>query len=245
MQRRPAQVGVDDQHALTALRKDGRQVEHGGGLAFARPRADDRHRVELLVLAREQEVRAQDTVGFGVWTFGAFVEQNAHVLRDDSQHRRSQRPLDIVDRLHARIEILDEEGQPDADHQTHDDSQRDIHSFVGCEGPHSRHRPLQNFDHGCLGQVQLRFLCCHFVIDDQAQTLDLLQPSLGLKIRPALSGFLDILRLRLFHLVLQVSQAFLKRTHFGVETGNESLDTLLYFDLQVIDLGDDLHDLRV
>ena len=126
VQRRAAQVGVHDQHALAALGKDRGQIEDGGGLAFAGAGADDGDGVELVVLAREQQVGAQHAVGLGVRAFGAFLEQQADVLRNDAQHRRLQRALDVVDGLHAGVEILDEEGQADADHQADDDAQGDV-----------------------------------------------------------------------------------------------------------------------
>ncbi len=50
-------------------------------------------------------------------TVRAFLQKNANILRNDAQHRGLQGALDIVDRLHARVEILDEECQPDTDDQ--------------------------------------------------------------------------------------------------------------------------------
>ena len=130
MQSGTAQVGVHHQHALAALGEDRGQVEHGGGFAFARARADDGHGVELVVLAREQEVRAQHTVGLGVRAFAALIHQQAHILRDDAQHGALQRALDVVNRLDAGIEVLDEEGQPDTDDQPDNDAQRDVQRLV-------------------------------------------------------------------------------------------------------------------
>jgi trans-aconitate methyltransferase len=46
-----------------------------------------------------------------VRTFGPFFEKITNVLRNDAQHRRLQRALDVVNGLDAGIEILDEECQ--------------------------------------------------------------------------------------------------------------------------------------
>ena len=88
VQRRPAQVRVHDHDALAVLGEHGGEVEDGGGFAFAGAGADDGDGVELVVFAREQEVGAQDAVGFRVRALRAFIDQRTDVLRDDPQHRR-------------------------------------------------------------------------------------------------------------------------------------------------------------
>ena len=63
---RPAQVRIDDQSGVTALRGGESEVGDGGGFAFARPAAHHRNRVGLRILAIELNVRAQDSIGLGI-----------------------------------------------------------------------------------------------------------------------------------------------------------------------------------
>ena len=77
VQRRAAQVGVHHQDALPALGEDRGEVEDGGGFAFAGAGADDGDGVELVVLAREQQVGAQDAVGLRVRAFRPLVHEQA------------------------------------------------------------------------------------------------------------------------------------------------------------------------
>src|SRR5688572_27067946 len=60
------QVGVNEEHLGAVLGEDGREVENGGGLAFAGATADDRDRVRVLIFAAEEKVGAQDAISFGV-----------------------------------------------------------------------------------------------------------------------------------------------------------------------------------
>ena len=133
VQCRTAEVGIDHQHPLSTLRKNGGKVANGGGLAFAGAGADHGHRIELVVLAGEQQVRAQHAIRFAVRTFGALFQEVADVLGDDSQHWRLQGALDVVDGLDAGIEIFNEECEADTDDEADNDAERDIQRFVGTD----------------------------------------------------------------------------------------------------------------
>ena len=54
-------------------------------------------------------------------------------MRNDAQHRRLERALHVVNRLHAGIEIFNEEGQTDAHDQADDDAEDDVQRFVGLD----------------------------------------------------------------------------------------------------------------
>ena len=121
------------------------QIQCGDGFAFPRAGADDDNGVELFVLAREQDVGAQDTVGFGVLAFGAFIHQVADVLRDDSEHRRLECAFHLFNRLDAGIQILNEESQTDTHNQTDDDAENDVQGFVWFDRVFSGLGRVRNF----------------------------------------------------------------------------------------------------
>ena len=52
--------------ALAGLRKNRGQIKHRRGFAFTHARADDNNTVEVFVLAGEQDICAQHTIGFSV-----------------------------------------------------------------------------------------------------------------------------------------------------------------------------------
>jgi hypothetical protein len=76
VQRGTAQVRIDHQDALAVLGEDGGQIEQGGGFAFARAAAQDGNGVPAFVLAREQEIGAQNAVGFGMRAFRPFIQDD-------------------------------------------------------------------------------------------------------------------------------------------------------------------------
>ena len=159
VERGPAEVGIHHDHALAALGEHGGEVAHGGGFAFARAGADDGDGVELVVLAGEKQVGAQDTVGFGVRAFRAFVQQVTDILRNDAQHRGLQGALDVVNGFDAGIQIFDEEGETNADHETDDDAEGDIQRLVGTDGPVADFGVFHDFNHQSGGHDALdRFL---------------------------------------------------------------------------------------
>ncbi|MEI2685808.1 MAG: hypothetical protein V9G14_05645 [Cypionkella sp.] len=143
---------------LPVLREHHRQVEQGRGLALAGATADDGDGVEGLVLPGEEHVRPQDSIGLRMRAVRSFLQQGTDVLRNDTQHRRLQRALDIVDRLHRRVQVLDEEGQTHTHHQPHHDAERNVQRDVGFDR-------LQAFlgDVGDLHQRSAAEFCCRNV----------------------------------------------------------------------------------
>ena len=65
MQRRIAQVGIDQQHALAELGDVARQLHRARGLALARAGAGDEQRTRQAVRRRELQRRAHRAVRFG------------------------------------------------------------------------------------------------------------------------------------------------------------------------------------
>src|SRR4029079_16241829 len=65
---------------------------------------------------------------------------------------------DIVNRLHAGVEILDEEREGDADHQADDDSDADVEYFSRPDRIFFHGGVVDNFHHLALGQSKIRFL---------------------------------------------------------------------------------------
>ena len=117
----PAEVRVHQQDALAVLRKHDGEVENGSRFSFARAAADHRERVGVLAFAGKQHIGAQHAIGLGMGAFRPFLKKRADVLGNDAQHRRLQRTLDVVDRLHAGVEVLNEKRQSNADDQADND----------------------------------------------------------------------------------------------------------------------------
>ena len=147
MQAGAAEVGVHEQDLVAVVGEDDGKVEHGGGLAFASAAADDDQAVGLGVLAREHQVGAQDAIGFGVRTVHALVEERADILRNDAEHRGLEGLLDVVDGLHAGVEVLDEEGETDAHDHAHDHAEGDVERDVGAGGLAGKFRRIGDLDH--------------------------------------------------------------------------------------------------
>jgi len=81
VERRTAEVRVHNQHTLAALREDRASLKTVVDLPSPAPALTTATVCELVVLAREKEVGAQDAIGFRMGAFGAFVEQQADILR--------------------------------------------------------------------------------------------------------------------------------------------------------------------
>ena len=124
----PAQVGVHDEGGISPLRADEREIRDGGGFSFARSAADERDRVRLRIRPIELDVRSQNSIRFGIRrvAFG-FVKQ-VDVLWNDRENRNAEETLDVVHRLHAGVEILNEKGEADSDDKTDQRAKREIQS---------------------------------------------------------------------------------------------------------------------
>ena len=80
--------------------------------------------------------------------FGAFVKKIADILRDDPQHRRLERAFDVVNRLHAGVEILNKEGEADAHEQTKHQAKTDVDGLVWFDRRLAGFGGVGNLHHG-------------------------------------------------------------------------------------------------
>jgi len=127
-----------------------------------------------------------------VRAFGSFVHQQAHVLRDNAQHRALQRSLYIVNRFYAGIQIFNKERQPDPHYQADDDAQSDIKRLVGTHRSQTGHRAVHHFNHQGFGQFHVNLFKGNFRIEHLAEALQFLQCALGFKIWPRQIGLRDV-----------------------------------------------------
>src|SRR2546430_3864466 len=97
-----------------------------GCLPFPGPAADHCEAVGVLAFARKQNVRAEHPISLRMRTLRALQDKRTDILWNDAQHRRLQSPFHIVNRLHARVEILNEKRETDAHNQSHDDSECNV-----------------------------------------------------------------------------------------------------------------------
>ena len=227
MQTGPAQVGVHQQDALAVLRKDNRQIKDGGGFAFARATADHGQAVGPILLARKQDVRAQHPVSFGMRTFGPFLDQGTHILRDDTQHRRLQRALDIVNCLHAGIEVFDEEGQTNADDQSHNNSQRDVERKIGADRFAPRFGRVGDLHDGAFRQSQVHRLLQNAQTHRLANPLQIVQFAFGLIIRAIGGGFFGVVLFGGHDTLGQAIQLRLARGHPGFQAGQDAIHAFI------------------
>ena len=141
MQTGTSQVRVYQQNAVIILGEHCSQVHDRCGLTFSRAAADDRDRIHVFILAAEQNVSTQDTVGFRVGRVG-IVFQVSHILRDDADHAGTQCLFHFVDRLEGSIQIFHKESKTDTADQTHDHTQDHVQNHVGFDRLDARFRDI-------------------------------------------------------------------------------------------------------
>src|SRR4051794_26634477 len=108
---RPTQVSVNDKRGIAALRADVGKVRQGCRFAFAWAAANERNGVGLRIFPVELYVRSQNSISLRVRRIAGLFVQNADPLWNNGEDRHPQKILDVFHRLHAGVEILDEEGQ--------------------------------------------------------------------------------------------------------------------------------------
>ena len=226
---RAAQVRIHDHHALAGLGEDGGEIQGGGGFAFAHAGADDDDAVELVVLAGEQEVSAQDPVGLGMLAVRPFIQQITDILRNDAQHRRLERAFHLVNGLNAGVQIFNEEGQTDADHQADDHAQNDVQRFVRADGVFARFGPAHNFHHGGLGNLHIKFFGFNLGGQQPVKIQHVFQLAFCLPIRLASRGVVQVFLFCLIHRVGQRIQRGLLGLHLVVQARHDAADPVINF----------------
>ena len=126
MQFRTTQVRVDHQRVVPTLGADVRQIDQRRRLALTRSTRDNGDRVGISTLSVELNIRSQNPVRFRIRTDTALFVQDAHILRNDRQHRHPEIPFHIIQRLHTGVEILKEEGKSQTEDQAQDRTQSEL-----------------------------------------------------------------------------------------------------------------------
>ena len=126
VQFRTTQVRVDHQRVVPTLGADVRQIDQRRRLALTRSTRDNGDRVGISTLSVELNIRSQNPVRFRIRTDTALFVQDAHILRNDRQHRHPEIPFHIIQRLHTGVEILKEEGKSQTEDQAQDRTQSEL-----------------------------------------------------------------------------------------------------------------------
>ena len=152
MHRGTTQVGIHNQNSIPHLRKDHCEIEHGRCLALARTATHHAERGLALVLApSKKNVGAQHPVRLRVGAFVPFVQEGSDVLRDDTEDGRPKGALNVVNGLHAGVEILDKKRQAHTQNQADHNSQRDVQGYIRSNCRHGHVRLVGDFHGGILG----------------------------------------------------------------------------------------------
>src|SRR6185436_2077994 len=109
-------------------------------------------------LSGKQKIGAKDTVSLCVRTFRSFFDYQPHILRNDTKNWSLQGTFHIINRLHTGVQVLNEERQPNSDHQTNDYPEGNIEWLVWANRSHPWLRLIHNFHHGGLGQLRINIL---------------------------------------------------------------------------------------
>jgi capsular exopolysaccharide synthesis family protein len=131
VQRRAAQVGVHCQHLRPVVRQGGREVRDRRRLALAGIRARYHDGATGRLRRREDQVRAQHAVGVGHRGTRAARDRDRvrprrrtalHLdLGDHSEERQAEVLLHVVGCLERVVEVLEEEGEADAEEEPEDE----------------------------------------------------------------------------------------------------------------------------
>ena len=162
--RRTTQVGVDNERVVAALGESVSKVGQGGRFAFARAAADKGDGIGIRRLPVEFEVGAQDPVGFGIGRGLGVRVEHADIFRHDGENRDLQEILHVFHRLHARVEVFEEEGEADPDNQADHHGEGHVEQNLrlgGCRGgfgdfPDAGRTHRHTALHGLGGETQLR-----------------------------------------------------------------------------------------
>lgn len=98
-------------------------------------------------------------------TFRPLLQQARDILGNDAKDRGAERLLHVINGLHARIQVLDEERQSDPEQQPGDGPEGDVQALAGPDRPHAGLTGVNDLDAGLLGDggvdVLLGQLECH------------------------------------------------------------------------------------
>ena len=114
-----------------------------------------------------------------MWTFRPFLENQPYVLWNDSQDRRLKCPLHVINRLHAGIQVLDEEREADTYHETEDNSKDDVQRLVGFNRVVFPNCGVDNRHHPCPGQFDVHRFLAGFHCQHRAPAFLFLKPFFG------------------------------------------------------------------
>ena len=120
----PAQVGLDQDHALAGERERRREVERGGRLALGRAGAGDHHGAGAAARsrrgARERGAQGSESLDAGgreLVRRDDLAAAAAALLRDAGQDRQPVERAQLLLAAQARVEHLGRERAADAEHE--------------------------------------------------------------------------------------------------------------------------------
>ena len=123
-----AQVEIEDHRLLARGGEQLGQVDEGGGLALLGGGPGDEHDLARLLLAREEQGRAQVLVGLGHEVDAGFV-----VARDGGQEVDVEVALELLGVPDGGVEVVAPEREEDAQDEPHHQARA---RGVGLVGPH-------------------------------------------------------------------------------------------------------------
>ncbi len=162
VQRRLAQIRVDQQHSLAGLGELNRQTDHRGALAFAGRGAGHGQQPGHPTRGRKLQGGAQRTIGFGERRTGIVVPGDGDgalvaALSPDqgnqAQHGQPQQLFDFVHLFEGSVVVLQQECQTDTTQQANHQRQQRVELQIGLVGPDRRlgfvhHRNIVGADTG-------------------------------------------------------------------------------------------------
>src|SRR6185503_16663072 len=125
-------------------------------------------------------------------TVGSLIHERTDVLWDDAQHWGPQRAFDVVNSLHAGIEILDEEGEANAHEQADHNANTDIKRFSWRRGSLSLLRGVNDADNAGLGNGSVNFFLDDFQLEAFANELKAFKVAFCLPVRTAFNSLFDV-----------------------------------------------------
>ena len=85
---------------------------------LARSTGNQRKRVRFPIRLVELDVCLEDSVGLCIGGVALLLDEGNDVLRNNRENREAEVFFNVLNRLHRRVEVFDEECQADADHET-------------------------------------------------------------------------------------------------------------------------------
>ena len=107
-------------------------------------------------------------------------------MRNDTENGCAKGTLDIVNRFHAGVEVLDKECESHTQDQADHNPQRDIQGDIRPHGLDGQIRFVDDFHGGFLGQFKIHLLLHDPKQDGVTNARGVCQCPLGIKIFPSL-----------------------------------------------------------